>query len=61
VLLESSYKRTQDVKKSTDELVQHFMAKAPENFLSRDVYEVIMSQMMRYIAKSMDAGPTSHR
>ena len=55
VVLEASYRRTRDVEASTQELVEIFMNKAPANFLSKDVFTVIIGQMMRYIAKSMDA------
>jgi glyoxylase-like metal-dependent hydrolase (beta-lactamase superfamily II) len=54
VVLEASYKQTRDRKKSTEELVDFFMKKAPGNFLSRDVFTIIIGQMMRHIAKSLD-------
>jgi glyoxylase-like metal-dependent hydrolase (beta-lactamase superfamily II) len=53
-LLETTYKRTRDRKKSVEELVDLFMKQAPDNFLSRDVFTVIMGQTMRFIAKSVD-------
>jgi glyoxylase-like metal-dependent hydrolase (beta-lactamase superfamily II) len=56
-VLESSYRRTRDVEKSTEELVRAFMEKAPRKFLSRDVYYVIIGQMMKYIARSMGGQP----
>jgi glyoxylase-like metal-dependent hydrolase (beta-lactamase superfamily II) len=61
VVLEASYKRTRDVDKSTEELVEFFMKKAPAYFLSRDVVAIIVGQMVRYIAKSMGDWPPPRR
>jgi len=54
IMLESSYGRTRDVEKSTEELVSAFMEKAPMYFLSKDIYTTIIGQMMKFIAKSME-------
>lgn len=59
IVLEDSYKRTRDVGESTEELVAMFMKKAPANFLSKDVFTIIIGQMLRYIAKSMGDQPAS--
>lgn len=61
LLLEASYKRTRDVEESTKELVEMFAKKAPANFLSREVFTIIIGQMLRYIAKSMGDRPRSRR
>jgi glyoxylase-like metal-dependent hydrolase (beta-lactamase superfamily II) len=53
-MLESSYRRTRDVERSTEELVRAFMEKAPMYFLSKDIYTTIIGQMMTFIAKSME-------
>jgi glyoxylase-like metal-dependent hydrolase (beta-lactamase superfamily II) len=60
-VLESSYRRTRDVERSTEELVRAYMAKAPMYFLSEDVFTVIIGQMMRFIAKSMGDEPGPRR
>jgi glyoxylase-like metal-dependent hydrolase (beta-lactamase superfamily II) len=57
VVLEDSYRRTRDVGESTRELVAMFMEKAPADFLSKDVFTIIIGQMLRYIAKSMGDRP----
>ena len=56
-VLESSYLRTRDVGKSTEELVRLYMEKAPMYFLSEDIFTVIVGQMIRFIAKSMGDQP----
>jgi glyoxylase-like metal-dependent hydrolase (beta-lactamase superfamily II) len=56
-VLEASYRRTRDVEKSTEDLVGTFMEKAPENFLSKDVFTIIMRQMMRHFAKTIPPHP----
>jgi glyoxylase-like metal-dependent hydrolase (beta-lactamase superfamily II) len=61
LVLEASYRRTRDVEESTKELVEMFMEKAPANFLSREVFTIIIGQMLRYIAKSMGDRPPSRR
>ncbi|MFH1313645.1 MAG: MBL fold metallo-hydrolase [Candidatus Eisenbacteria bacterium] len=54
IMLESSYRRTRDADRSTEELVRAFMEKAPMYFLSKDIYTVIIGQMMKFIAKSIE-------
>jgi glyoxylase-like metal-dependent hydrolase (beta-lactamase superfamily II) len=51
-LLEESYSRTQDVEKSTQELTDLIMKRAPDYFLPRQVMAMVIGQMMKYIAKS---------
>jgi glyoxylase-like metal-dependent hydrolase (beta-lactamase superfamily II) len=53
-MLESSYRKTRDADKSTEELVRAIMEKAPMYFLSKDIYTTIVGQMMRYIAKTLE-------
>ncbi len=51
-LMEESFRRTGDVQKSTAELTDLIMRRAPEYFLPREVMEMVIGQMMRYIAKT---------
>ena len=50
-LLEASFERTGDVKKSTDEITQKLMAGAPEGFLSEGVISLVVGQMLNYISR----------
>jgi len=52
-LLEDSYRRTGDIRKSTEEITKLFLAGAPENFLSPEVVGIVAGQMVRHIAKTM--------
>jgi len=52
-LMEESFKRTRDVQKSTEELTDLIMRRAPEYFLPKEVMEMVIGQMMRYIAKTL--------
>lgn len=54
-LLEESFRRTGDVQKSTEELTEIIMRRAPESFLPREVMAMVIGQMMRYIAKTHPA------
>lgn len=54
-LLEESFRRTGDVQKSTEELTEILMRRAPESFLPREVMSMVIGQMMRYIAKTHSA------
>lgn len=49
--MEASLERTRDVKKSTEEMTDMFMALVPEDFMPRDIIAVVAAQMLRYIAK----------
>jgi glyoxylase-like metal-dependent hydrolase (beta-lactamase superfamily II) len=51
-LMEESFRRTGDADKSTEELTDLIMKRAPEYFLPRDVMAMVIGQMMRYIAKT---------
>ncbi len=54
-LLEESYRATRNVEKSTKEIVQVIMANRPEQFFPESVIELVVGQMMAYIAGIMDA------
>jgi len=54
-LLEESYHRTGNVEKSTEEITQVFLGEAPEGFLPPEVLKLVAGQMVRYIAKTMEA------
>lgn len=51
-LMEESFARTRDAQKSTEELTDLIMKRAPEYFLPREVMAMVIGQMMRYIAKT---------
>jgi glyoxylase-like metal-dependent hydrolase (beta-lactamase superfamily II) len=55
-LMEESYRRTGDAEKSTEELTELIMKRAPEYFLPREVMAMVIGQMMRHIAKSQTGG-----
>jgi len=54
-MLVDSYRRTGDVRKSTDELVEAFFQSAPEGFMPREVISMVVAQMMKHIARSESA------
>ena len=50
-ILEASYARTKDVKKSTEEITDMLMENAPDDFLHRDIIALVTGQMLRYISR----------
>ena len=52
-LLEESYARTRDIEKSTEELTDRFMEEVPGDFLSRDVFALVIGQMLKYISRQV--------
>lgn len=52
-ILEASYARTRDVKKSTEEVTDRLMTMLPEGFMPRDIIAMVAGQMLRYIARQM--------
>jgi glyoxylase-like metal-dependent hydrolase (beta-lactamase superfamily II) len=55
-LLESSYRKTGDIEASTAEITDVFMDAAAGYFLPRPVMEMVVRQMMKHIAKTVDGG-----
>ena len=55
-LLEASYARTRDVKKSVEGITDSLMTKAPEDFIPRDVISLVVGQMVNHISKKWSAG-----
>ena len=51
-LIETSYARTGDVHKSTNEVTDLLLAEAPGDFLPREVVVMVAGQMVRFIARS---------
>jgi len=51
-MLEESLLRTKDIKKSTLEITDRIMEKAPQDFLPREVIAIVAGQMLRYISKA---------
>ena len=54
-LLEDAYRKTGDIAESTKLAVDAFTSGADGYFLPRPVMEMVIGQMMRHIAKTMDA------
>ena len=54
-ILEASYDRTRDVKKSTEEVTDKIMIMLPDGFMPRDIIAMVAGQMLKYIAKQMSA------
>ncbi|MDX2441223.1 MAG: MBL fold metallo-hydrolase, partial [Desulfobacterales bacterium] len=50
-ILESSYARTKDVKKSTEEITDMLMENTPDDFLHRDIIALVTGQMLKYISR----------
>ncbi|MFZ3048771.1 MAG: MBL fold metallo-hydrolase [Desulfatirhabdiaceae bacterium] len=53
-LLEKSYRETQNVEESTKQIVQIIMASRPRDFFPQAVIELVVGQMMKYVAGVMD-------
>lgn len=49
-ILEASYRKTQDVQKSIQEITDRFMEWVPDGFMPRDIIEMVIGQMLKYIA-----------
>ena len=49
-ILEASYRKTKDVQKSTQEITDRFMEWVPDGFMPRDIIEMVIGQMLKYIA-----------
>jgi glyoxylase-like metal-dependent hydrolase (beta-lactamase superfamily II) len=49
-ILEASYGKTKDVKKSTQEITDEFMEWIPDGFMPRDIITMVIGQMLKYIA-----------
>ncbi len=50
-ILEASYARTKDVKKSTKEITGMLMENTPDDFLHRDIIALVTGQMLKYISR----------
>lgn len=53
LILEETYRRTKDVKKTADEITTLFSKEAPKNFFSPELLSLITGQMVKYFAKKM--------
>jgi glyoxylase-like metal-dependent hydrolase (beta-lactamase superfamily II) len=51
-MLESSYERTMDEKKTTEEITDIFLAEGSGQYLPKDVLSMVVGQMTRYIARN---------
>ena len=54
VLMEESYRRTGDLKKSTEEISKLLSKDAPDFFLSLGVISMVVGMMLKYIAKTLN-------
>ncbi len=54
-LLEEIYRRTRDVGKCTQEITEIFLKRNGNSFLSEDVRALVAGQMVRFIAKRIEA------
>jgi len=50
-LIENSYKNTRDEKKSTEEMTDLLLKKYSVDFIPRDIFKIVVGQMVHYIAK----------
>jgi len=50
-ILEASYARTKDVKKSTEEITDVLMENTPDDFLHRDIIALVTGQMLKFISR----------
>lgn len=53
-LIEETYRRNRDVKKSAEEVCRVFREQAPDYFLDPEILALVAGQMVKYIAKTMD-------
>ena len=51
-ILESSYAKTKDVKRSTKEVTDTVMEWMPEGFMPKEIISMVIAQMVRFIAES---------
>ena len=49
-VLEASYAKTQDMKKSTKEVTDTVMEWMPEGFMPKEIISMVIGQMIRFIA-----------
>ncbi len=54
-MLEESYMRTRDIKKSTKEITDILVKETPAPFIPREVRATVVSQMLRFIARKIDS------
>ncbi|MBW2249988.1 MAG: MBL fold metallo-hydrolase [Deltaproteobacteria bacterium] len=50
-ILEASYARTKDVKKSTEEITGMLIENTPDDFLHRDIIALVTGQMLKFISR----------
>lgn len=50
-IIEASYARTKDVKRSTEEITDMLMENTPDDFLHRDIIALVTGQMLKYISR----------
>ena len=54
-MLEESYMKTRDIEKSTEEITDILVKETPAPFIPREVRATVVSQMLRFIARKIDA------
>jgi len=53
-MLEESFKRTRDIEKSTEEITDILVRETPAPFIPREVRATVVTQMLRYLAGTME-------
>ena len=53
-MLEESYMRTRDIKKSTEEITEILVRETPAPFIPRDVRATVVSQMLKFISSKIE-------
>jgi len=51
-IIEASYTKTKDIKKSTKEITDTVMEWMPEGFMPKEIISMVIGQMVRFIAES---------
>ena len=52
--IEETYRRTENVDVSAQEMTASFYAENPDYFLSREIFEAVYRQMVRHVAKTLE-------
>jgi glyoxylase-like metal-dependent hydrolase (beta-lactamase superfamily II) len=60
-MLEESYKRTRDIKKSTDEITEILVRETPAPFIPREVRATVVGQMLKFIANKIETSEDTVR
>jgi glyoxylase-like metal-dependent hydrolase (beta-lactamase superfamily II) len=56
-LIEETYRMNRNVAATTQEITDMFIGSSPDYFLPREIMQMVIGQMTRYIAKTLDMSP----